>query len=89
MSPQTVVFKREGLYEQVWGEPTRSVAQKYGISDVGLAKICRKMGIPLPPRGFWARVRSCQRMRRPRLPELQSGEAEEIIIRVPEGASGL
>ena len=27
----------------------------YGITDVGLAKICRRNNIPVPPRGFWAR----------------------------------
>jgi hypothetical protein len=34
------------------------LARKYGLSDVGLAKICRKHNIPRPPRGYWAKVQN-------------------------------
>lgn len=30
------------------------LAKEYGISDVGLAKICKKLHIPVPGRGYWA-----------------------------------
>jgi hypothetical protein len=40
------------LYDRVWARPLRDVAQDLGLSDVGLAKLCRRSGIPLPPRGF-------------------------------------
>jgi hypothetical protein len=48
-------LSRQELYSQVWAEPMIKVAQKYGISDVGLAKICRRNNVPVPPRGHWAR----------------------------------
>lgn len=48
-------WKREDLYEQVWNEPLTKVAQRYGVSDVAVAKACRKLEIPLPGRGYWAR----------------------------------
>jgi hypothetical protein len=35
-----------------------TLAEKYGISDVGLAKNCRKLSIPLPGRGYWAKMSS-------------------------------
>ena len=41
-------YKREDLYEQVWSEPMIKLANRCGISDVGLRKICRKLEIPLP-----------------------------------------
>lgn len=44
---------REQLYECVWQKPIREVAVELGISDVGLAKACRKSGIPLPHQGHW------------------------------------
>jgi hypothetical protein len=28
------------LYEEVWTEPTQKVAQRYGVSDVAIAKAC-------------------------------------------------
>jgi hypothetical protein len=44
---------REELYERVWQKPIREVAAELGISDVGLAKACRKNNIPLPHQGHW------------------------------------
>ena len=49
--PKTVT--REGLFEQVWSKPMINLAREYGISDVGLAKICKKMEIPKPQRCYW------------------------------------
>jgi hypothetical protein len=31
------------------------VAKRYKLSDVGLAKVCRKLNIPRPGRGYWAK----------------------------------
>ncbi|MDZ7736870.1 MAG: hypothetical protein U5P41_12800 [Gammaproteobacteria bacterium] len=33
----------EELYQQVWQTPMSKLAEQYGISDNGLAKICRKL----------------------------------------------
>jgi len=48
-------WNRESLYEEVWQSPVSKVAEKYGISDVAIAKVCRKLKIPVPGRGYWAR----------------------------------
>jgi hypothetical protein len=45
---------RQQLYELVWKQPATTLAQTYGISDVGLAKVCRRHDIPRPSRGYWA-----------------------------------
>lgn len=50
-----MTISRKQLYDQVWQEPMCRLAQRYGISDVGLAKICRKHDIPIPARGYWAK----------------------------------
>lgn len=47
---------RESLYSEVWAEPVSRVAPRYGISGVSLGKVCRKHKIPLPPRGYWAKI---------------------------------
>lgn len=49
-------IRRRELYEAVWTTPIRTLARKWGLSDVGLAKICRKHDIPTPPVGHWAKV---------------------------------
>jgi len=38
-------FYRQDLFDLVWSEPTRTIAKRLGISDVGLAKACRRAGI--------------------------------------------
>jgi hypothetical protein len=48
-------YDRERLYKEVWSEPVLAVAKKYGLSDVGLAKICKKLNIPRPGLGYWAK----------------------------------
>jgi hypothetical protein len=62
ISPE--VYEREKLYQEVWAEPVKMVARRYGVSDVALAKTCRKLAIPLPGRGYWARLRAGQTMKR-------------------------
>ena len=45
---------RSQLYREVWTEPVCTVATRYHISDVALAKVCRRHHVPLPPRVFFA-----------------------------------
>ncbi len=46
---------RKDLYDLVWSEPMVSLAKRFGLSDVGLAKACRALDVPLPYRGYWAK----------------------------------
>jgi len=63
---------REDLYELVWSKPMRELAKDFGISDVALAKRCRRLAIPVPGRGYWARVDAGQQPYRPQLPRRDS-----------------
>src|SRR5262245_32774871 len=60
---------REELYELVWSTPVQRAAQQFEISDVALAKLCRRRQVPLPPRGYWARKEAGQNPSMPALPE--------------------
>ncbi|HEY0980623.1 MAG TPA: hypothetical protein VGE80_00755, partial [Schlesneria sp.] len=75
----TTQVTRKELYDQVWSEPMLHVAKRYGISDVGLAKICRKQKIPCPPRGHWAKKAAGQSPIQIPLPK--SDKESKIIIR--------
>ena len=48
-------YNREEIYREIWSEPIQHVAKRYKLSDVGLAKVCRKLNIPRPGRGYWAK----------------------------------
>lgn len=52
-SKRPVSLTRLELYRQVWKTPMVKLAAQYGISDNGLAKICRRLGVPYPDRGYW------------------------------------
>src|SRR5437016_14635265 len=60
-----LTLSREDLYELVWSKPMRELAKDFGISDVALAKRCRRLAIPVPGRGYWARVDAGQQPHRP------------------------
>ena len=55
VTTDAVTLTREELYELVWSEPMWTLAQRFGLSDVGLAKTCRRFRIPVPSRGYWLR----------------------------------
>lgn len=59
---------RQSLYEEVWAEPVSQIAPRYGISGVALGKICRKHKIPLPPRGYWAKIKAGRSLKKLPLP---------------------
>lgn len=67
-------FSREKLYEEVWAQPVREVASEYGVSDVALAKTCRKLEIPLPGRAYWASLAAGIVRERPALPAFPGSE---------------
>ena len=49
-------FTRRELYDLVWSKPILKLAEEFGLSDRGLAKICERHRIPVPPRGYWAKL---------------------------------
>jgi hypothetical protein len=61
-------YDRAALYDKLWSRPALEVAKGYGVSGVRLGKVCRQLHVPVPPRGYWARVRSGQKVRKPPLP---------------------
>lgn len=68
---------RQELYDLVWSTPATALCQDFGVSDVAIAKRCRKLNVPRPSRGYWAKPKA-RRPRRPPLPPTP----EEIFLRV-------
>ncbi|MFD1837945.1 hypothetical protein [Paracidovorax cattleyae] len=61
-------MKRSELYVKVWAKPMTQLAAELGISDVGLAKACRRHAVPAPPRGYWAKLKAGQKPAQTPLP---------------------
>lgn len=70
---------RDELHALVWSQPMRTLAQARGISDVALAKQCRKAGVPVPPRGWWARKEAGRHAPVQPLPRLPLGAREDLF----------
>ena len=77
-------FSRRALYELVWSEPRTRLAKRLIISDVGLAKACTKAGIPMPPRGYWARLAAGKRVVKTSLPPRALGQSDSVQIGSPK-----
>lgn len=60
---------REALYARVWARPLAEVAAEMGLSRTGLAKMCDRLDVPCPPRGYWARRRKGGIEAAPALPD--------------------
>lgn len=80
MSSSSIRIHRAALYEQVWAQPMIAVAKTYGISNVGLAKICTRLRVPVPGRGYWQRLRNGKPVRKLALPRPRAGEPEEHLL---------
>lgn len=97
MPKNPLTLSRQELYAIVWARPMVEVAKEFSLSDVGLAKRCRAVGVPVPPRGYWARVAAGQSPARTPLPKYRTREptkpeepkpqrqpAKEVVREAPE-----
>jgi len=75
-------IKRETLYEEIWAEPMTVVALRYNMSDVGLAKNCKKMNIPKPGLGYWAKVQAGKKVTQIPLPPQTPNIPASIFVTV-------
>ncbi len=86
MNQHNELYEREK--EEVWIEPVQIVAKRYGISDVALAKTCRRLAVPLPPRGYWASIRGGGKPPRPPLAPYESLPKSKTRSPVPKRSVG-
>jgi hypothetical protein len=55
LAPKVRRISRDELYARVWQTSLTQLGAEFGISNSGLAQICRRMHVPYPPRGYWAK----------------------------------
>jgi hypothetical protein len=74
-------WNRVELYNEVWDQPLVKLSRKYGISDVRLGKVCRKLQIPHPGRVYWAKRAVGQTVEQVPLPEFKDAPVVKRLIR--------
>lgn len=79
-----MLLKRTALHALVWSKPMTHLAKELGISDVGLAKTCRRHGVPVPPRGYWAQLAAGKALPKTPLPEVANDYEVQLATIEPE-----
>jgi hypothetical protein len=80
MEDNGIKLTHEELYESVWSTPATKLAKEFGISDVALGKICKKLNIPKPYPGYWQQLAAGRRVHKEKLPPFKQGVPEMTYI---------
>jgi hypothetical protein len=46
------------LHEKVWARPMTPWRRSWASPVRGLAEICKRLDVPVPPRGYWTKVQN-------------------------------
>ena len=68
------------LFERVWSGPLTVLAPQFAISDVALKNSCRRFGIPVSPRGYWAKLQAGKPTTKIALPPRAAGMDDEVVV---------
>lgn len=74
------LLKRRELYDLVWSMLVIKVAESFGLSDVGLAKVCDRHRVPVPPRGYWARKEAGKKVKQAIFAEVDDPFLDRVEI---------
>src|SRR4051794_16582198 len=77
-------LSRQELHELVWSTPASKLAADFGISDVAIAKRCKRLNVPRPSRGYWAKVAVGYRPKKTPLPPTP----DEIFVQTAQRRVG-
>ncbi len=79
-------YSRTELYDLVWSTPVSNLSTDFGISDVAIAKRCKRLNVPRPSRGYWAKIAAGKNPRKAPLPpmpdELFKQQAQRRVPKV-------
>ena len=75
-----IVLTRAQLYQLVWSIAMQKLSSQVGVSDVAIAKTCRKARVPVPPRGYWRKAQCGIQASPAPLPPRGLGENDRIAL---------
>lgn len=84
MNWKATSFERQKLFDEVWSTPVTKLAKAYGLSDLGFRKICVTLDVPLPPRGYWAKLAAGKTIPKPALHDTKLPTTYERVMNVIE-----
>jgi hypothetical protein len=66
---EALKLTREQLYNEIWEISVAGVAKKYNAAYNDLLKLCKEAEIPIPPSGYWAKLKFGKPVEQILLPE--------------------
>lgn len=78
-----IEYERKRLYEEVWEQPIGDVAERYGVTNEAIRKVCETLCIPTPPAGYWVQLYAGRNVPREPLPQFSGA----TTVRVPRPSS--
>ncbi|MFZ6798176.1 hypothetical protein [Undibacterium sp. Di24W] len=69
-----MLVSREDLFALVWSEPAQTIARRFKVSGSYLARVCERLKVPTPARGYWAKYSAGKVMAKPMLPAPRPGD---------------
>jgi AcrR family transcriptional regulator len=81
------VLSRRELYQRVWSRSISVVARELGLSNNALTKICNRLLVPYPTRGYWNKMSAGKRVARVSLPAAPERQSERVIVSALPAAS--
>ncbi|MBO9695200.1 MAG: hypothetical protein J7499_03295 [Sphingopyxis sp.] len=79
-------ISRQQIYDLVWQQPMIHVAKGLGLSDQGLAKLCKREQIPRPPQGHWNKLAAGKPVG-PKPPLPAGAKGADVIVHRRAGSS--
>jgi hypothetical protein len=74
-------LSRQELFDLVWSEPRERIAARLkGISPAIITRTCEDVNIPLPGRGYWAKLEAGQKIQCPAMPLRWPGQDEFVQL---------
>lgn len=87
---EKVTLTRNEFYKLIWSTPLSKLAKTYALSDNGLRKMCKKYKVPIPPNGYWQKLKFNKPVKPEKLPAFAMGnDAIELPLRGPENPFNL
>jgi hypothetical protein len=86
MATNYLTMSRQALYDLVWAQPLKQVAEGLGISEEILKKRCFEINVPTPPLEYWTRIKAGNTPQRAPLPKHRT--MSEARVDRPAQATG-
>lgn len=82
---ETIQLTRKELYDLVWSTPLSKIAEKYAVNPDGIKKICKKFNVPMPPNGYWSKMKFNKIVEKDKLDKDFKGQDKIVFTSKIEG----